>query len=65
MGFKKKLITILDAEEQYKKQVKVLEELIKDNTEKLGLMTALEQERRKLKRIIKHKPENEVNFEDD
>ncbi|XP_057334477.1 cilia- and flagella-associated protein 44 isoform X2 [Microplitis mediator] len=50
---------INEAKKKYREQVLVLENLIRDNTEKLGLMTALEEEQRKLRKILKHNPEDE------
>lgn len=50
----------VEAKKKYREQVLILENLMRDNTEKLGLMAALEEEQRKLRKILKHNPEDEV-----
>lgn len=42
--------------------MQVLQNLIQDNTEKLSLLTILEEEQGKLHKILKHLPESEVIF---
>ncbi|XP_043276979.1 cilia- and flagella-associated protein 44 isoform X2 [Venturia canescens] len=52
-------IKIQAVKEKYYQQLSILENLVRDNTEKLSFITVLEGERMKLKKILRHKPESE------
>ncbi|XP_015588735.2 uncharacterized protein LOC107264707 [Cephus cinctus] len=59
-SFEKEINSVKEA---YAERVNILENLIQDNTEKLNLLTVLEEEKSKLRKILKHVPMTEEEIE--